>query len=130
MRIVDKKTQKLEKWKKISSKKSANLQLNPRQKIVDQIKKLNPSLRLVAFKAEYGLKDSELIREARIKLEESNADAIVANDVSKKDRGFQADTNEVFIVLKNGDYKKIPLDSKRNIASKIVEFIIKQQVQH
>lgn len=114
-----------EKKGKISSQNSHNLKLNPRQKIVDQMKKFSPKTKLIAFKAEYGLKESELIKKALVKLKESSADAIVANDVSKSDRGFQVDTNEVFIVLKNGNFEKIPLDSKRNIASKIVEYVTK-----
>lgn len=108
---------------KISSEVSINLQLTPRIKISDQIKKLNPKIKLIVFKAEYGLDEPELIKEATAKLEESNADAVVANDISKNDRGFQADTNEVIIVKKDGTNQKIPLASKREIARCIVDYV-------
>ena len=57
------------------------------------------------------------------KLKESQADFAIVNDVSRKDRGFESDNNEVYIISKNGAVKKIPLTSKREIAEKIVEFV-------
>jgi phosphopantothenoylcysteine decarboxylase/phosphopantothenate--cysteine ligase len=111
---------------KISSKKGIALQLKPRQKILDNLKKLNPKMDLIAFKAEYGLGKSEMIRVAYKRLQEAKADAIVANDISRSDRGFQADTNEAYVVLKNGEYHKIPLSSKREVASELVDFVSKK----
>lgn len=108
---------------KISSKKSTTLTLEPQKKILDEIKKINPQIFLVAFKAEYALKETELITVAFQRLKESKADLIVANDISKSDRGFEADTNEVFIINKRGDSLKIPLSSKQEIAQKIIEYI-------
>ncbi|MDO8658266.1 MAG: bifunctional phosphopantothenoylcysteine decarboxylase/phosphopantothenate--cysteine ligase CoaBC [Candidatus Levybacteria bacterium] len=106
---------------KISSKKSATIKLKPRQKILDQIKKLNPDITLIAFKAEYGLKEKEMIKKAYNRLKESNADLIVANDVSKSDRGFESDFNEVFIIQRDGKFIKIPYSSKNSIAKTIVD---------
>ena len=40
-------------------------------------------------------------------------DLIVANDVSKEDRGFDVDTNEVYIVDPKCDVLHIPLTSKK-----------------
>lgn len=109
---------------KISSGVDLDLKLKPAEKIVDQIKKLNPAIKLVAFKAEYGLKDSEMIEKALKKLIECNADAVVVNDISKADRGFEADTNEVIVVLKNGESGKIFLSSKREIVKGIVDAVL------
>ena len=69
------------------------------------------------------LSEKKLIKEGQKKLKESKADFTIANDVSKKDRGFESDNNEVYIVSKNGTVKKIPLASKIEIAKKIVEFV-------
>ncbi len=110
---------------KISSNSKFTLNLNPRKKILDQIKKLNPKICLIAFKAEYGLKEDKLIKAAYQRLVESKADIIIANDVGRKDTGFQVDTNEVCVVFKDGSYEKISLDSKRNIANKIIDIIYK-----
>lgn len=109
---------------KISSKKAQTLELVPSKKICDEIKKLNPKIKLIAFKAEVGKSDSELLKIAKEKLKECGADGVVANEVGKPDRGFQAETNEVIIVLRNGQHKKIPLTPKREIAKAVVDFVI------
>lgn len=108
---------------KISSDKPLYIDLQPQEKIINLIKNLNPSIFLIAFKAEYGLSEEELVGKARKKLVESLADAVVANDVGKSDRGFQADTNEVTVVLKDGNIKRFPLQSKREIAKQLVDFL-------
>jgi phosphopantothenoylcysteine decarboxylase/phosphopantothenate--cysteine ligase len=108
---------------KLSSKKSITLNLIPQIKIINQIKKLSPKTILVAFKAEYNLSEKTLIKKAREKLKESQADIIVANDISRRNRGFESDNNEVYIVSSNMKVKKIPLSSKQEIAKKIIEFI-------
>lgn len=119
---------------KISSDKSVNLALVPQIKISDQIKKLNPDIKLIVFKAEYGLTEKELIGAAEKKLQESNADAIIANDVSRKDSGFEADFNEVFIVsrprLNRGgqEVHKVAFASKREIAKEVINYLLKSDV--
>ena len=46
---------------------------------------------------------------------------IIANDVSKKDVGFNVDFNEVIIIDKNGKIQKIKKNSKKFIASIIAK---------
>lgn len=106
---------------KISSKEGLTIKLKPRQKILDQIKKLNPGITLIAFKAEYGLKEKEMIDKAFNRLKESNADLIIANDVSRVGIGFESDFNEVFIIQRDGKVIKIPYSSKNSIAKTIVD---------
>ncbi|MEK7597963.1 MAG: bifunctional phosphopantothenoylcysteine decarboxylase/phosphopantothenate--cysteine ligase CoaBC [Patescibacteria group bacterium] len=108
---------------KIPSDNFVNLKLIPQIKIVDQIKKLSPKATLIAFKAEYGLSEKKLIDEAVKKLKESKADFIIANDISRFDRGFESDNNEVYIISKDGKVKKILLSSKREVAKKIIGFV-------
>ncbi len=108
---------------KLSSKKSLELKLVPQIKIVDQIKKLSPKTTLIAFKAEYGLEEKELIKEGQKKLKESKADFVIANDIGQPDHGFESDNNEVYIISKNGTVKKIPLTSKKEVAKKIIDFL-------
>ena len=111
---------------KISSKKKIILGLKPRMKILDQIKKLNSRIRLIGFKAEFGLDDKALIKAAYKKLKESKADLIIANNVGRSDRGFQADMNEVIIVRNKNDCEKILLKQKKEIAENIVNFVEKK----
>lgn len=108
---------------KFSSKRSHTIVLKPQIKILDQIKKLNPKIRLIAFKAEYNSNEKKLIHVAMKRLKESAADAIIANDVSRKDRGFEADQNEVYVILPDGSAKHFRLSSKREIAKNIVYYI-------
>ena len=49
---------------------------------------------------------------------------IVANDVSKKETGFNVDFNKISIIEKNGRIKNIPKNTKRYIAAKIAKKII------
>lgn len=108
---------------KLSSEESVDIHLEPQIKILDQIKELNPKIKLVAFKAE-SLNGEELIKKARTKLEESNADAIIANDVSKDDRGFESDQNEVYIVTPDGKSELLKLAPKKEIARRIIDYLL------
>ena len=49
---------------------------------------------------------------------------IVANDVSKKDRGFHSDFNEVLIIDKNGKIEKVKKNSKKFVASIVAKKIV------
>jgi phosphopantothenoylcysteine decarboxylase/phosphopantothenate--cysteine ligase len=113
---------------KISSDHPINLKLVPQIKIIDQIKKLSPKIILIAFKAEYNLNEKELIRSAKEKLKSSNADVVIANDVSRTDRGFESDDNEVYIVSKNKPVKKIHLTTKREVAKEIIDFLLSSPI--
>lgn len=113
---------------KIKSDKSVTLQLKPAIKIINFIKKWNPHIQLIAFKAESNLSEKELIRVATKRLHETKADAIIANDVGKKNSGFESDMNEVIIIRPDGTIKKIPRNTKQNVAKKIVELISNREI--
>ncbi|MDP2632724.1 MAG: bifunctional phosphopantothenoylcysteine decarboxylase/phosphopantothenate--cysteine ligase CoaBC [Candidatus Curtissbacteria bacterium] len=107
---------------KISSKSGLTLQLHKQIKIINQIKKLNPKIHLIAFKAEFSQSEKKLKEAAIKKLHESKADAIIANDISKKNSGFESDMNEVFIV-RSKNIKHLPRATKTDLAKKIVTFL-------
>ncbi len=108
------------KTKKLSSKNNINLELTPTTKILEKVKKLNPSIFLIGFKAEYRQTKTNLIKKSREKIKLAKADLIVANDISKKGAGFSTDNNEVYIISKNTE-EFLPLQSKTDIAKKILE---------
>ena len=56
-------------------------------------------------------------------MRKKNCDIIIANDVSKKDRGFNSDYNKVSIIDNKGIIKSIE-KKKSFIANKIVEIIL------
>lgn len=109
---------------KIPSEQALTLQLMPREKIYTQIKTSNPRIKLIAFKAEWEKNNKELLEEARDKLHSSDIEFLIINDVGKPQQGFNVDTNAAIVVAKNGTYKKFPLQSKRQLADELVEYII------
>lgn len=100
------------------------LRLNPTPKIVNEVKKVQPGTFLAAFKAEYNMSDNELINRAYELLKSADADLVVANDIGRKNAGFQVDTNEVFIINKSKEAIHIPTTSKQKIAKKLLDTII------
>ena len=73
---------------------------------------------LVGFAAE----TAEVVASARKKLSEKGVDLIVANDVSRKDAGFEVDDNEVTLVSGSGE-EALPLQPKAAIAARVIERI-------
>ena len=64
-----------------------------------------------------------LIENAKKKILKKGCDYIIANDISRKDIGFNSDENEVYIIDKNLNIKHIEKDTKLNIAKQILEEI-------
>jgi phosphopantothenoylcysteine decarboxylase/phosphopantothenate--cysteine ligase len=71
---------------------------------------------LIGFAAE----TDGLVEKARAKRAAKQVDLIVANDVSKSDRGFDATSNEVTLVGPEGE-ETIPLQGKDRIAAAILD---------
>ncbi|MCB1231033.1 MAG: phosphopantothenoylcysteine decarboxylase [Verrucomicrobiae bacterium] len=74
---------------------------------------------LVGFAAE----THNLEEFAWAKLEKKGCDLLVANDVSRRDIGFDSDENEVRLFFHNGRRKTMPANSKAAIGEKLVEII-------
>ncbi|MGI0019798.1 MAG: phosphopantothenoylcysteine decarboxylase, partial [Nitrososphaera sp.] len=102
-----------------------SVSLIPTAKIVDDVKKINKSTFLVAFKADYDVSDAVLVDKAYNKLKECNADLVVANDVGRKGSMAGSDDNEVFIVDKKRKVVHVPLDSKQAVARRLLEIVSK-----
>ena len=77
--------------------------------------------KVIGFAAE----TNNLIEYAKEKIIKKNLDYIVANDISKKDIGFGSEDNEVYIIDKHDNIKKIDKNSKINVAKAIVDEISK-----
>lgn len=74
---------------------------------------------LVGFAAE----TTDHVANALDKIKKKNLDLIVLNDVSKDDRGFAAETNEVRMIDRKGNEEVVPLTSKDEVADKILDRI-------
>ena len=75
---------------------------------------------LVGFAAE-----TERVREhARTKLREKHLDLIVANDVSREDAGFAAETNTAVLLDASGALEELPLMGKHELAGRILDRVV------
>ena len=81
--------------------------------------KLRPKL-VVGFSAE----TQNLIENSTQKLNQKHCDIIIANDISKKETGFNVDHNKISIVERSGKIENIPKNTKSYIAAKIAKKII------
>ena len=75
---------------------------------------------VVGFSAE----TENVIENSKLKIKEKHCDLIIANDVSKKDIGFNSDFNKVTIIDKKGKIKNIPKNKKSFIASTVAKIIL------
>ena len=106
--------------KNISSFNNISLEKNP--DILNYLSKNNkfrPKI-VVGFSAE----TENVIQNSKIKIKEKYCDLIIANDVSKKDSGFNSDYNKVSIIDKKGKIKSIPRNKKSYIANTIAKIIL------
>ena len=76
-----------------------------------------PGQTLVGFAAEHG---EGGVERGRAKLQRKDLDAVVVNDISRPEIGFDAADNEVAIVTLDGD-RHVPLGSKETVAAAILD---------
>jgi len=93
---------------KIKKREKLSLSLEKTPDILAILGKEKKHQYLIGFAAE----TQNLLPEAMKKLKSKNLDLIVANDVS----GFEATTNKIVLIYKNGAYEKWPLMSKEDVA--------------
>jgi len=106
-----------------SKQKQWNIELRPLPKIIEQVKKVKPDVFLVGFKAEYNITNEDLIRRATKRMKEAVMDVVVANDVARDKVGFNTDTNEVFIIDKQGEVLHVPVSDKTEVAEKLLTLV-------
>ena len=118
---------KIKKRNDYKIKKQDNLTINFEKNIdilnyVSNHNSMRPKL-VIGFAAE----TNNLEKNALKKLVEKNCDWIIANDVSKNDRGFNSEFNEITIHYKNLKKKeKLSYKKKSELSEEIVDRIIDQ----
>jgi len=98
------------------------LKLEKNKDILEYISKnnkLRPKI-VVGFSAE----TKNLIENSIHKMNIKYCDMIIANDVSKKETGFNVDYNKISIIEKNGKVQNFPKNTKSYIAGKIAKKIV------
>tara|TARA_B100001564_G_scaffold40855_1_gene29431 strand:+ start:13796 stop:15025 length:1230 start_codon:yes stop_codon:yes gene_type:complete len=105
-----------------------NIQLEKNPDILDYLSKNNKSRPtiVVGFSAE----TENIIQNSKNKIKEKYCDLIVANDVSKKDIGFNSEYNKVSIIDGGGKIQSIPKNKKSFIANTIAKIILDKLLKH
>jgi len=106
--------------KNVSNMDKLHLEKNP--DILEYLSKNNkarPEI-VVGFSAE----TENIIHNSKTKIKEKYCDLIIANDVSKKEMGFNSEYNKVFIIDKKGKVQSIPKNKKSYIANAIAKIIL------
>lgn len=102
---------------KLRKKDEMSLKLKKNTDILRELGKKKGGRVLVGFAAESG-KD---MKSAVAKLKEKNLDLIVLNDISRKDAGFNVDTNAVTLINRNGRITEYPVMKKIEVADIILD---------
>ena len=74
--------------------------------------------------AGFSAETKNVIKNSREKMKNKNCDLIFANDVSKKDIGFNSDFNKVSIIDQRGSINTIQKNKKSFIANKIAQILL------
>jgi phosphopantothenoylcysteine decarboxylase/phosphopantothenate--cysteine ligase len=98
-----------------------SLELDPTPDILAELGRKKDDRLLIGFAAE----TQNLVQEARRKLESKNCDMVVGNLVGGADVGFESDQNEVILVLRTGETIPLARASKREIADRIFDQVLK-----
>ena len=76
---------------------------------------------MIGFAAE----TENVLENALAKLSSKKLDAIVANDVSRNDIGFDTETNAVTIITQNAEPRELPAMTKLEAAHRILDEIVR-----
>ena len=79
---------------------------------------------VVGFSAE----TQNIIKNSLKKMKKKNCDLIFANNVSKKDIGFNSDFNKISMIDQKGNIKIIPKNKKSFIANKIAQILLSKLI--
>jgi len=114
---------------KIKRKGAMELQLEPNPDILADLGSLRQASgrqtpMLIGFAAE----TENVLENARAKLAKKQVDAVVVNDVSRADIGFNSDSNEVSIVSA-GEVVRVAKASKLDVAKQILEAALRLRQQ-
>ena len=77
----------------------------------------------------FAAETDRVAQEAKRKLRKKNLDAIAANDVSKKDRGFESDRNALTIFPADGRVVRVSLATKKRCARRLMEVLAEMFAQ-
>ena len=98
-----------------------NLKLKLTPDILKGMGKRKAKKTLVGF----AMETEDEVKNAKLKLKDKNLDLIVVNNPNLQGAGFEVDTNIVTLIDKKGKIEKLPLMSKKELAEKIIDRVVK-----
>ena len=111
---------------KIKGKRDLMLDLTPNPDILAEVAARSTGAFIVGFAAE----TNDVVANARAKLEAKGIDLLVANDVSRRDIGFDAEDNEVLLIDRWGGSRALPRMGKPAVAEAILDAILALRAAH
>ena len=111
---------------KIKGKRDLMLDLTPNPDILAEVAARSTGAFIVGFAAE----TNDVVANARAKLEAKGIDLLVANDVSRRDIGFDAEDNEVLLIDRWGGSRALPRMAKSAVAEAILDAILALRAAH
>ncbi len=111
---------------KIKGKRDLTLDLTPNPDILAEVAARAGGAFIVGFAAE----THDVVANARAKLEAKGIDLLVANDVSRRDIGFDAADNEVLLIDRWGGSRPLPRMPKPAVADAILDEILVLRAAH
>ncbi len=107
------------KLKKTSAEAPTRIELESTEDVLTALAaQRRPAQLLVGFAAEHG--EGSLVN-GREKLERKRLDAVVVNDISRSDIGFNSADNEVVILTRDGAERRVPRAAKERVAAAILD---------
>lgn len=107
-----------------------DVKLEATEKVIDSVKKVQPEVFLIAFKAEWGTGRGDMVERAKMVIREADADMVALNDLTAKGTGFGEDTNQIILLKKDGSTLDIPLTPKQVIARRILDEFVNAVSPH
>jgi len=111
---------------KIKGKRELTIELTPNPDILAEVAARAGGAFIVGFAAE----THDIVANARAKLQAKGIDLLVANDVSRRDIGFDAEDNEVLLIDRWGGGRALPRMPKAAVADAILDEILALRVAH
>ena len=109
---------------KIKGKRDLTLSLTPNPDILAEVAARRTGAFVVGFAAE----TNDVAANARAKLESKGIDLLVANDVSRREIGFDSDDNEVLLIDRWGGCRALPRMPKSAVADAILNEVLALRV--
>ena len=116
--VADYRPRSLSRHKIKKTSQQMSIELEPTTDIIASVTK---NIIRVGFAAE----SHDLLENAKSKLKSKQLDLVIANDITQENSGFDADTNKVAFLDQSGSIEELPLMSKDEVASQLLERLSK-----